>query len=144
VTATRERAFLAAMRETGAPARPEWVVHAGQLTAAAGRAACRALLRRAGVTAVLAGNDMVAVGCYAAFDEAGLRCPQDVSLVGINDMPLAEWMRPALTTVAIPQEELGTGAARLIAARIDDPRGPVETVTLPTSLIVRGSTARVS
>ena len=48
-------------------------------------------------------------------------CPADISLVGINDMPLAGWMRPSLTTVAIPQEELGMRAAQLIVERIDDP-----------------------
>jgi LacI family transcriptional regulator len=128
------------MAGTGAPARAEWVQRADQLTAAAGREACLALLARSPVTAILAGNDMVAVGCYAAFDEAGLRCPADISLVGINDMPLAGWMRPALTTVAIPQEELGMRAAKLIVERIDDPGGPVRVVSLPTTLIVRGST----
>lgn len=140
VTAARADAYRAAMRDTGAPARDDWVVRADQLTAAAGRAACRELLTRFPVTAILAGNDMVAVGCYAAFDESGLLCPRDISLVGINDMPLAGWMRPALTTVAIPQEELGMHAARLIVERIDDPDGPVRTVSLPTTLIVRGST----
>ena len=91
---------------------------------------------------MLAGNDMVAVGCLAAFDDAGLRCPADVSLVGINDMPLAGWMQPALTTVAIPQEEMGRRAAALILARINDPAGPVEVVSLPTSLTVRLSTTK--
>ena len=142
VTSSRAAAYRAAMAGTGVPARDEWVERADQLTAAAGREACLALLARAPVTAILAGNDMVAVGCYAAFDSAGLRCPADISLVGINDMPLAGWMRPALTTVAIPQEELGMRAARLIVERIDDPRGPVRVVSLPTTLIVRSSTGR--
>jgi LacI family transcriptional regulator len=135
VAIAREEAYRAAVAEPH-------VVRAGQMTAAAGRVACRMLLRHRAVTAILAANDMIAVGCYAALDEAGLRCPDDVSLVGINDMPLAGWLRPPLTTVAIPQERLGAEAARLIADRIGDPGGGARTVTLPTELVVRGSTAR--
>jgi LacI family transcriptional regulator len=139
VTATREKAFRAAMRSAGLPAR--WVVRAPEYTAAAGEKACGALLDKAGVTAILAGNDMIAVGCYAALDRRGLDCPRDVSLVGINNMPLAEWLRPSLTTVAIPQEELGAQAARLIVTLIDDQTADVRDVSLPTTLVVRGSTA---
>jgi LacI family transcriptional regulator len=139
VTATRERAFRAAMRDAGLT--PRWIVRASEYTAAAGEKACAALLGRAGVTAVLAGNDMIAVGCYAAVDRHGLVCPRDISLVGINNMPLAEWLRPSLTTVAIPQEELGARAARMIVARIADPAAEVSGVSLPTTLVVRGSTA---
>lgn len=140
ITGTREEAYRAAMRATGEAAHADWLVRADRLTADDGRLACRELLARGEVTAVLAGNDMVAVGCLAAFDDAGLRCPDDVSLVGINDMPLAGWMQPALTTVAIPQEEMGRRAAALVLARIEDPAGPVEVVSLPTSLTVRLST----
>jgi LacI family transcriptional regulator len=117
------------------------VARAAQMTAEAGRDACRELLARGDVTAILAANDMVAVGCYAALDDAGLRCPADVSLVGINDMPLAGWLRPPLTTVALPQERMGEVAAELIRERIADPDAPARTVTLPTELRVRGSTS---
>jgi LacI family transcriptional regulator len=108
-----------------------------RVEAAAGRE-----LLGGGVTAILAANDMIAVGCYAALDDAGLRCPQDVSLVGINDMPLAAWLRPPLSTVAIPQEELGVAAVRLVIERIGDPGAAPRTLSLPTGLVVRGSTAR--
>ncbi len=141
VTEVREKAYRTALRRAGVTPRRSWVVRAGQYTAAAGRQACHQLLDQGEVTAVLAGNDLIAVGCYAAIAERGLRCPQDVSLVGINDMPLAEWLRPALTTVAIAQEELGRQAARIIVARIADPRAPIEHVAVTTELIVRESTA---
>lgn len=136
VTETREKAFRAA-------APKGIVVHAQTYTAAAGEQACTGLLDSSDVTAILAGNDMIAVGCYAAFDSRGLSCPADVSLVGINNMPLAEWLRPGLTTVAIPQENLGEEAARLIVALVADPAADLDSVVLPTRLVVRGSTARV-
>jgi LacI family transcriptional regulator len=140
VTGTREAAFRAALLEAGIAVREQWIVRADEYTAAAGERACRALLAEPEVTAILAGNDMLAVGCYAALDRAGLRCPQDVSLVGINNMPLAEWLRPSLTTVAIDQEEMGTQAARLIVEQINNPQAGVRSVSLDTSLIVRNST----
>jgi LacI family transcriptional regulator len=139
VSETREEAFRAALREAGIEDHP--IVRAEQFTAAAGERACLSLLDETTVTAILAGNDMIAVGCYAAFDKVGLRCPDDMSLIGINNMPLAEWLRPSLTTVAIPQEDLGTQAARLVVERIDNPHAGVRSVSLATSLIVRGSTA---
>jgi LacI family transcriptional regulator len=139
VTGRREKAFRAAL----APGRPI-VARAAQYTAAAGEAACLTLLRkRPEVTAILAGNDLIAVGCYAAFGRLGLSCPRDVSLIGINDMPLAEWLRPALTTVAIPQQLMGAQAARLIVATINNPQAAVRSIALDTALIVRGSTGPV-
>jgi LacI family transcriptional regulator len=135
VTETREKAFRAAVPKG-------IVVRADTYTAAAGERACEALLDGSDVTAILAGNDMIAVGCYVAFDRRGLNCPADISLVGINNMPLAEWLRPGLTTVAIPQEDLGVEAARLIVTLVDNPAADVGSVTLPTNLVIRGSTAR--
>ncbi|MEV6491975.1 LacI family DNA-binding transcriptional regulator [Actinoplanes sp. NPDC051633] len=141
VTGARETAYRDALRRAGIEPARSWIVRARQYTAAAGERAGGTLLDRGEVTAILAGNDMLAVGCYAALAARGLRCPEDVSLVGVNNMPLAEWLRPPLTTVAIDQEELGARAARLVLARIAG--SPVADVALPTRLIVRGSTGPV-
>ncbi|MBU2663632.1 LacI family transcriptional regulator [Actinoplanes bogorensis] len=143
VTRAREAAWRAGLRAAGLTPERSWVVRAGQYTASAGERACGTLLDRGEVTAILAGNDMIAVGCYAAFAARGLSCPEDVSLVGINNMPLAEWLRPSLTTVAIDQEELGARAARLLLARLADPAARVGDVALPTELVVRRSTGPV-
>ena len=94
------------------------------------------------VTAVLAGNDMIALGCLEAFADVGLRCPEDISLVGHNDMPLVERVQPPLTTVSIPQRDIGAEAAALLLARLDgEGPGEPEQRLLPTRLVVRGSTA---
>ena len=140
VTVGREAAFRAALRTEGLTHRRELVVRATDYTAAAGEVACARLLAEQRVTAVLAGNDMIAIGCYAALEDAGLRCPRDVSVVGVNDMPLAGWLRPPLTTVAVPQHELGTRAARLLVAHLQNAADAVTRVDLPTHLVVRGST----
>jgi LacI family transcriptional regulator len=89
-------------------------------------------------TAVIVGNDMQAVGCLAVLAERGLRCPEDISIVGFNDMPLADRLSPALTTLRVPYYDLGRRAAELLAQQLDG--SPGEQVTLRQELIVRGST----
>ena len=106
---------------------------------------CAQLLvhRDPGCTAVAAGNDMLAVGCYAALDEAGLRCPQDISVVGFNDMPFIDRLRPPLTTIRFPHYQVGTEAAQLLLERIAGHTGPVKVLFLAPELVVRGSTGPV-
>jgi LacI family transcriptional regulator len=117
------------------------VVHGEAFTISAGQPAAAALLRsHPDVTAIVAGNDMIALGCYAAVGAAGLRCPGDISVTGHNDMPFVAQAQPPLTTVAIPARELGAEAARLLLARLRGEDVP-ERVLLPTRLIRRGSTA---
>ena len=87
----------------------------------------RELLGPAGdLTAVVAGNDMLAVGCYGAFDELGLRCPEDVSVIGFNDMPFVDRLRPPLSSVRFPHYQLGTEAATLLIERIEAAGQPGE------------------
>jgi LacI family transcriptional regulator len=118
------------------------IVHGDAFTAEAGRRAASELLGRDRCfTAILAGNDLVALGCLAALAEAGLRCPEDVSIVGHNDTPMVANLAPPLTTVAIPQREIGARAAQLILDRLDGKPVAAEPVLLPTELVVRGSTA---
>jgi LacI family transcriptional regulator len=141
-TQTRLRAVRGAMADGAAP---PVVAHARAYTVADGRAAAAGLLAgEPGLTAILAGNDLVAIGVYEALAEAGLRCPDDVSVVGHNDMPLVDRVQPPLTTVAIPQYEIGVAAARLLLDRLGADRAappPPERRLLPTRLVVRGSTA---
>src|SRR5579875_3094582 len=126
---------------TGAGRRRGFVSASGY-TVEEGTRCCRELLaRRARCTAVAVANDMLAVGCYAALDEAGLRCPEDLSLVGFNDMPFIDRLRPPLTTVRFPHYQLGTEAAQLLLERIGGGEGPVKILYLAPELVVRGSTA---
>jgi LacI family transcriptional regulator, galactose operon repressor len=118
------------------------VAEAAAYTVAAGRAAAEPMLAgRPDLTAILAGNDMLALGVYEALAAAGLRCPRDVSVAGHNDMPLVDRIAPPLTTVAIPRYEIGVRAAQRLLAGLDggDP-GPRREV-LPVRLVVRASTA---
>lgn len=91
-------------------------------------------------TAVVAGNDLLALGVYHSLRNVGLQCPHDVSVVGFNDMPFAGDFQPAMTTVRTPHFDLGAEAARLLLDQIEGSERPVLKVVLPVELIVRDST----
>ncbi len=140
----RYRGFLTAMAASGLPVDPGQVVFARSFSLDEGSRCCRELLDSpARYTAVAAGNDMLALGCYAALDAAGLTCPDDMSVVGFNDMPFIDLLRPPLTTVRFPHYQVGTEAAQLLLERIGGPSGPVKILYLAPEFIARGSTARV-
>jgi LacI family transcriptional regulator len=137
----RARAFRHAIRDHGLADDPALIVEAGYWSEAEGATALRTLLERdIRFTAVVAGNDLIALGCYDVFAELGIRCPGDISVVGFNDMPFLDKMNPPLTTVRIPQYEIGGEAARLLLDTIDDPERHARSVLLPPSLVVRAST----
>jgi LacI family transcriptional regulator len=117
------------------------VLEAADFTREAGRVACAQLLdKKKNVTAIIAGNDLIALGCYDVFAERSLRCPADISLIGHNDMPLLDMLNPPLTTLRIQHREMGRHAARLLLNMIAAPDSPPLRITLPPQLIVRGST----
>jgi LacI family transcriptional regulator len=143
----RVRAFLAACGARQG-VRPR-VVTASALSVDAGQHTMNEILdpapgSRDTLTAIVAVNDLVATGVLRALRAHGLRCPEDVSVVGFNDMAFAEDFAPPLTTVRVPVADMGTEAARLLLRGIES--GGLEriTITLPVSLIVRGSTGPVA
>lgn len=93
-------------------------------------------------TAVIAANDLLALGCYDALDEQGLSCPSDVSVTGFNDMPFSDRLSPPLTTLHIQHDELGVQAALMLLEEVRDPGMVPKTLTLDPQLIVRESTAK--
>jgi LacI family transcriptional regulator len=139
---SRHRGFMSAMEAHGLEVHPDLVITAKAFSIEEGLRCTRALLeRRAGCTAVAAGNDMLAIGCLAALEEVGLNCPGDLSVVGFNDMPFIDRLRPPLTTIRFPHYQLGTEAAQLLLERIGGRGGPVKVLYLAPELVVRGSTA---
>jgi len=91
-------------------------------------------------TAVFAPTDVMAVGALDAIAGRGLRCPEDISVVGYNDIPMSRHVSPPLTTVELPSEDLGEEAARMALSAIADPAVRGRRVQLPASLVVRRST----
>jgi LacI family transcriptional regulator len=137
----RLHAFRAAVREHDLARDQGLVATCGSWSEAEGARALRGLLGSGTrFSAVLAGNDMLALGCYDVLAERGIACPDDVSVVGFNDMPFVDKLRPALTTVHIPHHDLGTEAARLLLAQMADFRREDRPVLMPVGLAVREST----
>jgi LacI family transcriptional regulator len=138
----RYRGFVTAMEAHGLQVDSDLVVFAGAFSIEEGTRCGRLLLdRAAGCTAVAASNDMLAVGCYGALDEAGLACPQDMSVVGFNDMPFIDRLRPPLTTIRFPHYQVGNEAAGALLELIAGRGSPVKVLYLAPELIVRGSTS---
>jgi len=92
-------------------------------------------------TAIFAGNDMIALGALLAVREAGLRCPGDVSIMGFDDLDLAETTNPSLSSVSQSGYQLGTTAARLLLDRREGDTSPARHIVLETLLKLRHSVA---
>jgi LacI family transcriptional regulator len=138
---SRLRGFRDGMATHSLTLDEDLITYATRYTVEEGARCCRELLARAGdFTAVAAANDMLAVGCYSALDERSLQCPEDISVIGFNDMPFIDRLRPPLTTVRFPHYQLGTEAAQLLLERINGSEGPVKIMYLAPELVIRGST----
>jgi LacI family transcriptional regulator len=134
--------FQAGMAAHRLPVGEDQISYASAYILEEGVRCCRALLAaRPDLTAVIAANDMLALGCYTALDDLGLRCPQDVSVVGFNDMPFVDRLRPPLTSVRCPLYQIGTVSAELLVERIEAADAPVRVMFLAPELVARGSTA---
>jgi LacI family transcriptional regulator len=133
----RQRGYEDALVETGLESG-KWVIP-GDFDEASGHHAGRLLLDSNNrPDAVFAANDMMALGCLFALNQAGVRVPDDIALAGFDDIPLARYVHPTLTTMRVDISELGARAMRIL---LDPPLGD-EVTSLPigTELIMRDST----
>lgn len=139
----RRQAFEAMVRKL--PGASGVIEDTPAFTRDAGFDAMRRILERGEAqrpTAVFAGNDLIAVGAIDALRQAGLRVPQDVSVVGHNDMPLVDMIDPPLTTVRVPTDRMSDHATELLLEHLASPGlSPMQRILTPV-LVVRGSTAR--
>ena len=118
-------------------------VRVGDYSAGSGFALAGQLLAEE-VTALFCFSDEMALGALSAIDDAGLACPDDVSVMGFDDLPLARYFRPALTTIAQPKGLIGRRTVELLVDILRGVDCPAEQVTLDHDLIVRSSTARAA
>jgi LacI family transcriptional regulator len=102
-------------------------------------AAQRILMVRSRPTAVFAANDSMAIGALSAFREAGLRVPEDMAMVGFDDIPIARFLTPSLTTVRVEIAELGRRAVRHVIASLESGDGAKKRDVIKTTLVVRES-----
>ena len=104
--------------------------------------ACSKLSATRVATAIVTGNDLVAIGALHCLYDRGVRVPQDVSVVGFDDISFAQYTQPALTTVAVPREEIGRVAFQALWDMISNPLLPGKQYFVETALITRQSTAK--
>lgn len=140
---TRAEAFARITGDAGIH-DPSWVEATGIFGVEDGMAACERLLERhPDLTAICAANDLLAIGSLRALRAAGRGVPDDVSLVGFNDMPLVDLIDPPLTTVRIPQYDMGRQAGELLLQLFEQPRPRRrrKPVAVAPELVVRQSTS---
>jgi LacI family transcriptional regulator len=135
---TRDRA--SGFRAGAGQAFSRDLVAEGDFTRGGGQAAIEELLTR-GVPfdGVFAHNDLMAVGVLDGLRAAGRRVPDDVAVIGFDDISIAEHTQPALTTVRQPSREMGEAAATMLLAHLAGEALPTEPLVVPTSLVVRES-----
>lgn len=132
----RLRGYQEAMKEIGAE---PWVLPGGFDEASGHHAGCTLLKSGHVPDAVFAANDMMALGCLFAFLHEGLRVPDDVAVAGFDDIPLAGFVHPGLTTMRVDIGELGACAARMLLARLGYSDHVTNSTSLPPQLVVRAS-----
>jgi len=138
----RQTGYESALRAAGLTLDPDLILE-GDWSASSGYSAIRHWLNSGiSFTALFAQNDRMAVGAMHALQEAGLHVPQDVSVIGFDDMPLASYFAPPLTTMRQDMLAIGMEAARLLIQGIEHPAKERSIVRIAAELVVRGSTAK--
>ncbi len=134
--------YQQALRENSLPVARS-LVRIGDAKQPSGRARTLELLQsQPSITALFVANNLMTLGALDAIHECGLKIPDDISIVGFDDMPWASLLQPPLTAVAQPTYELGHKSAELLLERVKNPGARMEQVQLDTTLIVRGSTGK--
>lgn len=122
----------------------EDLVQEGDETAVGGGVATKKLLKTdKKITAILASNDMMAIGSLKELSKAGLRVPEDISVMGFDNIPLASVTTPALTTVSQPSYEMGVEAVKLLLEITKGKKTAKSKIILGTEIVTRESTAHI-
>lgn len=136
------RHTLRQLAESNIAIDPKLTVFAEKYTLEEGERCCDLLLKNGSkFSAIFAHNEMLALGCLRALKRQGLRCPDDVSIVGYNHRSFTDKVDPPLTTIRFPRYETGTALAQLLLERVNNEFAPVTRLLMQPTLVVRGSTA---
>ncbi|MBB5213007.1 LacI family DNA-binding transcriptional regulator [Microbulbifer hydrolyticus] len=141
LTHDREKGYRDAMHKAKLNVAPEWVVEGEQTIEGARRATRQLLELEQRPTAIFCANDEMALGALYEVKQAGLRVPQDISVIGFDDIRYAEIADPPLTTIAQPAEEIGERSMRRLCEAIEGKENNTAAETVPHRLVVRKSSA---
>jgi LacI family transcriptional regulator len=139
VSSKRVDGYRLALARHGVPLREEWIAYTTFQLKGGYEAMDDLLTLNEPPTAVFACSDLMAIGAICAASRKGLRVPQDVAIIGCDDIALAAFTNPSLSTVAQPKYEMGVVAAEMLVARIRDRSRPPTRWLLPTELVLRDS-----
>jgi DNA-binding LacI/PurR family transcriptional regulator len=129
-----------ALQEAGIPL-PGEMIQQGYSTLESGHVAAKKILASPSLpTAIFATNDLMAIGALEAVREAGLRVPEDISIIGLDDIMMSAHISPSLTTIAIPKHQLAKEATELLLRQIEKKSDQISSLLIPPSLLVRRST----
>jgi len=136
----RTKGYLKAHKNNNVPVNKDYIIATGFMPNSGFYMANELLDRHPDVTAIFAYNDRIALDAYLALQARGVRIPDDISIVGYDDVGIASLVSPKLTTVSQPFYEIGKNAAELILKRIKENRKSTpQTILLPTKLVIRDS-----
>jgi LacI family transcriptional regulator len=134
----RREAYESMLKEHGLSLNPG-LVHECDFEFEAGRRAMQKMLsRRAPPTAIFCANDIQAIGALTQCRAAGVRVPEEVSIIGFDDLPISTFVEPQLTTINVPAAEMGRLAAESVIRHLAT-GAPLDSIILPTTLVIRSS-----
>jgi LacI family transcriptional regulator len=133
-------AYRESLQSAGLPVDPNLIVECGPTLEDSYRATLQLLALPSRPTALLVINDFLAIGALRAIRDLNLNVPQDISLFGYDDIPIAQYLTPRLSTASKNGRGIGQEATRLLLARLQDPDRPRQEIRLPARLILREST----
>lgn len=137
---TRYQGYVRALREHDLPFNKNHVFFVGEFRHDPRVAAAGLFAQTTGLTAVFAASDMLAIGLISYLHERGIRVPEDVSVIGFDNIRMSEFTVPRLTTVAQPMYRIGYRAVEKLHARINGEEDPVLREIMPHEIVVRAST----
>ena len=135
----RLQGYQAALQAAGLFLHPEWVMHCQPTVEGGIKATHELLLCHPELTALFCYNDLVAVGALHACAELARSVPGDMAIIGHDDIPLASWVTPSLTTCRVPRHELGSLAVKALIERLKDCPTGCHPIILEPELILRQS-----
>lgn len=141
ITKEKYNGFLKAMNDAGCEVKPEFVSF-GNDTLQSGYQAARAFTMnvKGSPTAIVAEDDFLAIGGLKYLLQRGIKVPDEIAVVGFDDIFLSKMYEPSLSTISLPKEQIGLEAVKLLLSKIDKPESKNKKIILKTELIIRNST----
>jgi len=138
----RMAGYMRALNDAGLPLRADYVAHAARTSASSYDATLELVRSNPSITAIYCTYNVLSAGAFAALQDSGLACPDDISIIGFDDHEWATLVRPQLTVIAQPTYEIGVAVADEILATLREPGTQRSSLLLQARLVVRDSTGR--